>query len=514
MKLTCIPGKNYKNYIHIKLEDKEDLNRLESIRTCLTRTEYKAFIKSFNKNVTQSYLLNESFIPASFIQELSKKAIPGMKEPKPIIENSDIIFNNKLKREDFNDWFNSLILPDYINLDDERYSYQPESCFRALLFKLARIEATTGAGKTLITYLYCRYLFEYYLNTKEFENRNKILIITPRTDLTKQTIQSLLEFDEGQALNTGNAMKITSIYSNSKYQADADIVLGNYQSIKNYDKDWFEQFGVFVIDELHTSKTYSIKTEIYDKVTNAEFFFGMTGTYPEENTLDYLNIVAMFGPSVLVKQTKEATEDGIIAPVKIAQVKIFYDKDKDFSKNLKENGIIGTEKYRIEKKFFQNNEERNNIIIDCISKLDGNQVILVESVEYIQTLLNLAKEKLPNKKVFKIHGIVSQKERDEIKLFIKNNDNCVLFATYETMSTGISINNIMGVHFPDGGRGRIRIKQSIGRGVRLHPKKEFLTVFDYQDQMKNSSFRNHWLERNKLYVSEGHKFSFIYEYNI
>ena len=154
MKLRIIPGKNYKNFIHIKLENKEDLNRLEAIRTVVTRTEFKPFIKSFNKNVTQSYLLNEVFVPSSFIQEISKKAIPAMANPKPIIENSDLLFNGNITRLEFNDWLNSLELPDYINLYDEKYEYQPESVFRALLFKLARIEATTGAGKTLIKILY------------------------------------------------------------------------------------------------------------------------------------------------------------------------------------------------------------------------------------------------------------------------------------------------------------------------------------------------------------------------
>lgn len=510
MKLTCIPGKNNKNFIHIKLENKDDLERLEAIRTTVTRSEFKPFIKSFNKTVTQTYLFNEVFIPAAFIQELSNKAIPGMKEPKPIIENIDILFNNDIKRNEFNEWLSTLILPDYVNLIDEKYSFQPESVFRALLFKLARIEATTGAGKTLITYLYCRYLFDNVLKTESFIDREKILIITPRTDLTKQTVAALLEFDEGQ----DNNLKITSIYANSKYQAEADIVIGNYQSIKNYDSDWFEQFGVMIVDELHTSKTYSIKTEIYDKITKGIFFFGMTGTYPEEKSLDYLNIVAMFGPSVLVKQTKEATEDGIIAPVKIAKIKINYIEDKDFSLNLKESGVVGVEKYRIEKKYFQNNVERNNIVMDCISKVEGNHVILVESVEYILTLMEFAKQKFPDRVIYKIHGVVNQKDRDAIKLFMKENENVVLIATYETMSTGISINNIMAVHFPDGGRSRTRIKQSVGRGVRLHPKKEYLTIFDYQDTLKGSSFKTHWMERNKLYKDEGHDFAFNYEYDI
>ena len=60
-------------------------------------------------------------------------------------------------------------------------------------------------------------------------------------------------------------------------------------------------------------------------------------------------------------------------------------------------------------------------------------------------------------------------------------DDIILVATYETMSTGVSINNIMAIHFPDGGKSRIRIRQSCGRGLRLHPKKDYLQVFDYVD---------------------------------
>ena len=123
-------------------------------------------------------------------------------------------------------------------------------------------------------------------------------------------------------------------------------------------------------------------------------------------------------------------------------------------------------------------------------------VVEVETVEYIHQLMELAKQFYPDKYVNKIHGTVSQKERDEIKTYVKEHENSLLICSYETMSTGVNIPNIMAIHFPDGGRSKIRIKQSVGRGVRLHPKKEFLTVFDYQDQMKGSSFMNHWKERN------------------
>lgn len=514
MKLKCVAGKNFKNFIQITLEDKNDLKNLEAIRRAVTRKEYKPFIKSFNKTITESFLINESFVPAQFMQELVKNAIPAMTGKIPTIENTEILFNADINRENFNDWLNSLKFPDYIDINNESYQYQQESVYRALLFKIARIEVATGGGKTFITYLYCKYLLDNILNNSKYLDKgvaNKILIVVPRTDLCKQTESEFInEFD----VHNGSTMKISSIYANSKRNAEANIVIGNWQSVKNYDLDWFEQFGVIIVDEVHTAKIYSIRKEIYNKSTKTMFWFGMTGTYPEENSLDYLNIVSMFGPSVLTKQTKDATDDGIIVPTKIFQVNIEYLEHNNLSEDLIKQGIVGVEKYRFEKKFFQTYQPRTDVIIDCISKIKGNQVILVESVEYVKFLMDYAQTKLSDYKCFKIHGTVNQSERMQIKEYMQNNDDALLFATYETMSTGVNIKNIMAIHFPDGGRSKIRIKQSVGRGVRLHPSKEYLVVFDYQDQIKNSSFKNHWRERNKLYKSEGHQFAFKYYYKI
>ena len=83
-------------------------------------------------------------------------------------------------------------------------------------------------------------------------------------------------------------------------------------------------------------------------------------------------------------------------------------------------------------------------------------------------------------------------------------NNMILIATYETMSTGVSINNIHHVHFPNGGRSKFRVKQGTGRIVRLYNSKIVAQVFDYQDNMSRSAFKNHAKERNKIYEDEQH----------
>ena len=78
-------------------------------------------------------------------------------------------------------------------------------------------------------------------------------------------------------------------------------------------------------------------------------------------------------------------------------------------------------------------------------------------------------------------------------------DSFILIGTYGTMSTGINVKNIEQMYFVDGGKSDIRIRQSIGRGIRLYPKKEYCQVFDFYDNMTKSAFANHAKLRMKIY---------------
>ena len=129
-------------------------------------------------------------------------------------------------------------------------------------------------------------------------------------------------------------------------------------------------------------------------------------------------------------------------------------------------------------------------------------MVLVESVEYCIFLKEFFKENCPDKYVDIIHGSISK--RDEIIDMMRSRHDMILVATYECMSTGVSINNIMHLHFPDGGRSEIRIKQSCGRVLRIHPLKDRANVWDYQDNMLKSSFKNHAAARNAIYQAEEH----------
>jgi superfamily II DNA or RNA helicase len=59
--------------------------------------------------------------------------------------------------------------------------------------------------------------------------------------------------------------------------------------------------------------------------------------------------------------------------------------------------------------------------------------------------------------------------------------------------------------FCAGGKAFIQIVQSIGRGLRLHPNKSKLTIFDVADNLKHGT--NHSVERKKIYELEQIKFT-------
>lgn len=500
MKFKVVKGSNCKNYVQVYDALPNEQPMYELVEQIVSRKEFKPFLKSHNKYVSQSYWINEHFFPATFIEDVETK----FKEAGYNISvegKESLLF--PINEDDYNEYIKNLVLPEKYNIFDPKYIYQPQSAFFAIREKIARVEIATGGGKTMLTYLYCRTLLDVVLPTLENKDAYQILIVVPRKDLCKQLKENFAEYDSLQE----RKIIVETIFSGSKRIIDADVVVGTYQSLSEYEPDYFNTFFAFVCDEVHTGKSYSIRVNIFSKMKNVEFALGMTGTFPKYNTLDYLNLVAMFGRRVMLKKASELIEDCVIAPVKIHNIHINYSgEDANFSQNLIKEGIIGTEKYHAEKEWFHNNLKRTLIIVKLLKAFSGNSLILVDTVDYCDLLKEIISENCPDKFVTIIYGETDDDTRDSIRHGMENRDDVVLIATYGTMSTGISINNIMNLYFPDGGKSDIRIKQSLGRGMRLHPNKKYLDVFDFQDCIKGCSFWNQALERNKIYKAEGHEY--------
>jgi superfamily II DNA or RNA helicase len=503
MKFEAIEGKFNKIFIKITIDHPNDKEFLKIVKKCLWREEYKPFMKGFNKTISYSYLYEDQYFPSSFWEDVKDKYIK-VYNVSPQLINEQLLYDNIT---DFDDWLESLRLPPkYIigEKDDRDYTFQIDAVKAALKNRVARIEIGTSGGKTLITYIYCRYLIEHNTNIK-------IIILVPNKSLC---IQLSNDFDDYQSLRD-DKINVETIYAASKKVDNANIIVGTYHSLREYDAEYFDDFKIVICDEAHTSKAYSIKQGIFQKIKNATHFFGMSGTYPDYKTLDYLHITSMFGSLVYQKSTMSLIQDNVSVPLKIHRIIVNY-KDEtvsSISTTLKESGVIGIDKYRDEKHFVQTYIPRINLVMKLLSGVPGNSLVLVDTIEYAQLLFDTLKLESQSlitgqqsvSKLVKGYGTeidVFKETREQIYDRMRESHKHIIVATFATMSTGISINNLTNIFIPDGGKSFIRIRQSIGRSLRLHPDKTEAEIFDFQDNIKGSSFKNHAYARNKIYKEQ------------
>jgi superfamily II DNA or RNA helicase len=162
-----------------------------------------------------------------------------------------------------------------------------------------------------------------------------------------------------------------------------------------------------------------------------------------------------------------------------------------------------TSQYVAEKDFLMHNTFRTNIINKISAKCDNNILILVDRIEHGEILFNNLSG-IPGKSTFYIKGAVDTIERERIKTILEQNNNSICIAISSIFSTGINIKNLHYIFFAAGGKAKVKIVQSIGRGLRLHNDKKRLVIFDISNNL-NYSERHH-TRRISLYEKEKIKY--------
>lgn len=440
----------------------KELERLEELVTC---SEWK-WSNRKRVNISVCYMHNYTFIPIGFY----KQVLALQKEGYVVeIRNFDsLCYAKPIDRDSLLEW----VIEQDFKYPIPRW-YQQKALYFLLKFKQIRVEVATGGGKSFIIAMYTRFLLEH-----EIPEGGKVLIITIRQQLVDQMIDDIYDYKKDKFCT------FQAVYAGTEEVENANVIVGTYQSMCNWDEEKFKDIKAVVIDEAHSGVIASIKDNILPKIRKwgCQRFVGLSGTLPEEGTIDNLHLTAYTGPISMKVTAKELMDEGSIAKLKIHCINIEYGLNKT-KHYFHADEVIGGGPKRLafEKAFLHDIPERNEFISNVCERFVGNQVILVESVEYAKFLVQYLSD-TTSKQVRLIYGGVKKSKRKEIIEEIKvEGDSTILVATYETMSTGVSINNIMAVHFPDGGKSDKRIRQSIGRGLRLHPKKDFLKVFDYID---------------------------------
>lgn len=427
------------------------------------------------------------------------------KEDFPVDNTITLESVQKFADEFFEGYKSKKTLKDPEGKDYKPYDYQIEAVYRLLKYKYGGIEVATSGGKSLI---FGTLLF-YYL--RNINPNGKILLIVPSILLVTQFYDDILDYNEGYNKEQKNPVELNIMEIMSEKPRKVrdgkipNLFIGTYQSLEKYPKEFFAQFDMVCVDEAHIAKAVTIKTILERTFGIASYRFGMSGTYPK-TPAENLSIQSLTGPNLYTVKAKELIARGLISNMKIKALILQYN-DEEFAQNvfmIKKRGG-GKTAYDLEKKYAQASEKRKLFLNKLIDKFKQNTLVLFHTIEYGTMLYDFFRNNIQGKDFYYIDGQTPKEKRAYIKKQMETTDGNpkVLVATFGTLSTGVNIKAICNIVFADSFKSDNLIRQSIGRGLRLHDEKNKLIVFDVVDQFHyayRTTLYNHFLERlNKIY---------------
>ena len=353
--------------------------------------------------------------------------------------------------------------------------YQVDAVHHALARNRALLVSPTASGKSLIIYSLVRYYQMKGLKT---------LILVPTTSLVEQMYTDFKDY------GWDSDKHCQKIYQGYTTKIEKDVVISTWQSIYKMPRKYFDQFGCVIGDEAHMFKAKSL-TGIMTKLNQCKYRFGLTGTLDGTQT-HQLVLEGLFGAVKKVVTTKELIDKNTLANLKIKCV------------ILKHDSIREKMTYAEELEYLVTNEKRTDFVVNLLRHLNGNTLCLYQLVEKHGKILNDKMKDCEN--VYFVYGGTDTSEREKIRGLVEKQTKSTTIASYGTFSTGINIRNIHNIVLASPSKSKIRVLQSIGRGLRTSSNKDSVLVYDIADDISYNDRRNftlnHFTERLNIYNEE------------
>jgi len=374
-------------------------------------------------------------------------------------------------------------------LNLELRDYQADIVNKCLVVGRGTVVLATAGGKTLTMASLISRVFTFFKSTNHADDF-KCLVIVPDRGLASQTYNDFTSY--------GVPFTFSKWTGDDALNLSSNVIIANagIMQSENSNLDWAEFVDMLVVDEVHKVRKGN---QITDLIKNIKTYckFGFTGTMPE-GLLDQWNIIGKVGPIIYEKNSTSLRKEGYISNVICQVIEISY---KDIPAPVEDK----MKAYRAELEFIISNQYRNNVLGTLAKNVTNNSLILVDFIEHGLILEEILKKMCTDKQVFFIRGSVEIDERERIKQLIESNTNVVVVAISKIFSTGIDIKNLHYIIFAGGGKAKIKVLQSIGRGLRLHTSKQKLTLIDIVDDLKYGN--RHADKRQNLYEKENIPFS-------
>ena len=375
------------------------------------------------------------------------------------------------------------------------YWYQEEYVKECIRHNRALALSPTSSGKSLMIYLLHRHYWDVEVE--------RMLLIVPTIGLVHQMESDFVSYGYDKD-------KIHKIQGGSDKNISAPVVVSTWQSIYKQPKEWFQQFGVVVVDEAHLATAKSL-VGIMDNMPDTKYRFGFTGTIDEESKTAKLTLEGLFGPVKKIITTKEMIDEGHAATVKIKG--IVLDHNEKVKKTYKENlkMTVAAEAYQMEVDYIMGMNFRVNFIKNLVwSMEDKNVIVMFTRLEYGKKLFDALQK--DGKIVHFIHGGTSGEKREELRHIIENDPEKrhIIVASAGVFSTGVSIKRIDALVFAMSMKSSIKTRQFIGRLLRIGNGSDNTVVYDISDKLVTSGENytlRHFLKRCEYYAADKFKIS-------
>ena len=404
--------------------------------------------------------------------------------------NAKDLFTNPV----FPDELVKLYIQKHLNLPFDMYFYQEEAAIKALQYQKATLLLATGAGKSCIIYLLMRILYQ-------MKEADKVMLIVPSVGLVEQMKSNMID-DYGwknfnnmaYTLNKDTPQKEKDAIFNVNGM-DKAFLITTWQSVQRKGPEFFDQFNAIIIDEVHgVTESGKVLANIAKLSYGAKYKIGLTGTLGE-NEADKQAVLGFIGPIVYQVKSKLLMDMGILSPIEIKNVICRYP--------AKIQNLVKGASYDKEVTIIEEHEPRNVIISDIIrstSNTQDNVLLLVKHHEHLKLVKDHLDYHFGKTHVIEIiHGKISAKKREEIRVTMNKSRNYILLATFASAGTGMNIPNIDHVIFAASYKSKIKVLQSIGRGLRKSAGKDKMTLWDIVDDFSTIQGTGRRVKKNNVY---------------
>ena len=440
--------------------------------------DYK-FDKRFRAHTWNGYIHLFSTTNHTFLIGILPELVAFLKK-----SNYEYKIKGKFETEEFSeieaiDFIKTLNIPDKYEVRDYQLKYFIKGVRNRRMVGIS----PTASGKSLLMYLFFRYF------------NKKTLIVVPTIQLVSQMFSDFKDYGyEGDA---------HLIMEGETRKTDKQLIISTYQSIYDETRTWFDSMKVILGDEVHTFQAKTLKKMML-KTTNTPVKIGVSGTLSTDE-LSNMTIKGLFGPICKFISTKQLIERGFSSPLYIKILKLKY-----LNSIYRDNSIKVD--YQDEIAYILNLPERIRFLSNLAVSLKGNTFVMIRHKNHGKAIYDeiLKKATVP---VYYIDGSYSGEERVElIKKIEQHEDSITICSTI--FSTGINILRLNNLIFAHPAKSRIRVLQTLGRGLRKMKLKTHLMVFDIADDLIDSVENTtllHMKERRAIYEEEEFPFQ---EYNI